>query len=77
MPTLAEVVARNVQALRRERGLRQSDLAKLAGISEIYVASIEQGWKVPALGTLEGLAKGLGLDPGELAEPELARRPLQ
>jgi transcriptional regulator with XRE-family HTH domain len=56
-------------ALRRARGLSQSDLARLSGLSPGTVNRIERGRIVrPHRVTLAVLAATLGCDPGELLE---------
>jgi transcriptional regulator with XRE-family HTH domain len=57
-----------LKALRKKRGLTQGELAKSAGISQIYVAKIEAGDKIPSLPTLEKLAKVLKVKVGKLLE---------
>ena len=53
-----------VQRLRQDRNMTQAELAKRAGIHKIYLAKIEGGTKVPAIPTLERIAKALGLRLG-------------
>lgn len=36
-----------IEQARRARGLRQADLARLAGVSRSYICFIEQGWRPP------------------------------
>ncbi len=57
-----------LKGLRKQRGLTQGALAKAAGISQIYVAKIEAGDKIPSIPTLEKLAKALKVKVAELLE---------
>jgi transcriptional regulator with XRE-family HTH domain len=57
-----------LKGLRKQRGLTQGALAKAAGISQIYVAKIEAGDKIPSIPTLVKLAKVLKVTVGELLE---------
>jgi transcriptional regulator with XRE-family HTH domain len=53
--------------LRWRAGLSRDQLAKLSGVSEHLVQSLEQGRTAnPSLRTLRGLAQGLGVTVGEL-----------
>lgn len=63
----AAVLARNVRALRRMKGLTQNELALLARVSRPTVANIE-GRKYLSTRTsvVESLASALGVSSGEL-----------
>ncbi|MBO9520635.1 MAG: helix-turn-helix domain-containing protein [Nocardioidaceae bacterium] len=52
---------------RRRAGLRRSEVAELAGISEGYYASIEQGRSIPSAAVVEVLVNVLRFDPDERA----------
>jgi transcriptional regulator with XRE-family HTH domain len=74
---LADIVARNIQLVRRQQKLSQQALAKKARISVSYVSMLERGMRVPPLDTLEVIAKALGVAPlylcQELSAPKSAR----
>ena len=51
-----------LRSLRRERGIKQQDLAAQAGISRSYLCDIERGRvSNPSLPVLDGLAASLGI----------------
>jgi transcriptional regulator with XRE-family HTH domain len=64
-PTSREVGAR-IRARRIEKDLSQEALAKKAALSREHVARLEAGLYEPTLGTLERLARALGLSLPEL-----------
>ena len=51
---------------RKEKGLSQEDLAFRAGIRRSYMGVIERGEKSPSIDTIAKVAKGLGVNIGEL-----------
>jgi transcriptional regulator with XRE-family HTH domain len=50
-----------IQALRKERGLKQQDLAKAAGVSVAQVSNVESGQFWPSVQTLIAFAEKLGV----------------
>ncbi|MGN6664149.1 MAG: helix-turn-helix domain-containing protein [Solirubrobacterales bacterium] len=62
-------LGRVVNAIRRERGLTQEELAERAGLGESDVGGIESGRRNPTWGAVRKLSHGLGL-----SLPELIRR---
>ncbi|WP_298937707.1 helix-turn-helix domain-containing protein [uncultured Ruegeria sp.] len=48
-----------IRSLRKARGLNQTDLAKLSGISTVTISQIENDLTNPAIGTIETLAEAL------------------
>jgi transcriptional regulator with XRE-family HTH domain len=61
--------ARRLALLRWRAGLGRDELAKVSGVSEHLIASLEQGRvRDPKLRTLLRLARGLGVTVGELVE---------
>ena len=60
-------MARRVKSLRYDKGWRQSDLARKAGVSKAVVARIEQGRGCPGLDTASDLADALGCTLDRLA----------
>jgi transcriptional regulator with XRE-family HTH domain len=59
-------VAKNVKALRLERGYTQEELSELAGIDRNYTGMIERRERSPTVDTLEKIAKALEIDPAKL-----------
>ncbi|MCF7989015.1 MAG: helix-turn-helix domain-containing protein [Thiohalocapsa sp.] len=63
-------IARRVRALRKARGLSQTELGVRAGISQSYVGKLEQdGGCNMTLETLEAVARALGVTVLELQLP--------
>lgn len=62
------ILAKNVQRLRRERGLTQEMLAFEAGIHRTYVPGIEAGQRNPSIVIVAKLADTLKVKPGSLLE---------
>jgi putative transcriptional regulator len=54
-------IGRSVRLARKEAGLKQSDLADLAGVSERTVRAIETGSGNPTLAAVVSVANVLGL----------------
>jgi transcriptional regulator with XRE-family HTH domain len=57
-----------VRRLRKKRGMSQQGLAQRAGLSREYVARLETGQHNPSLGTLQKIAKALGVPVTALLE---------
>lgn len=55
-----------VGRLRVARNLSQEKLAQLSGLHATTISDVERGKTGVTLDTLEALARGLGLEPGEL-----------
>ena len=64
--SLRTVLAENVRAARESRGWSQEQLAEKAGLSQVYISQIETAKTAASVDTLEKLAGGLSLEPGEL-----------
>lgn len=59
-------VGRQIRALREEAGLSQDALASAAGLSRVFVGSIERGEHAATVDTLGKLARALAVEPHEL-----------
>ncbi|MBK1732775.1 helix-turn-helix domain-containing protein [Thiococcus pfennigii] len=69
MKAIRRVVAGNIHALRRQRGLTQIQLAEAAGIAQTYVGQIERDGRNVTLDVLEAIAVALGVAASELVTP--------
>ncbi len=65
-PAAAQLVAEALTRLRREHGLAQSELARLAGVSQSAVSQAERGQHSLSLDTVLRLAANLGTSLDEL-----------
>jgi len=67
-PSARAVLARNLRAARRAKGLSQDDLARVSGVSQPDISDIERGdpGVNPTLDRLEKLAAALDTVPGAL-----------
>lgn len=63
---MRKVLAQNVRASRKEKGLSQEQLAFEAEIDRTYVSQIERSVINPSLLVLHKLAKALGVNTVEL-----------
>lgn len=59
-------VGLNVQALRREAGYSQEELAARADMHQTYLSGVERGVRNPSVEVLERIAKALRVDIAEL-----------
>jgi len=63
---LTEILAENLRAFRRSKGLSQEELADMCDLHRTYVGSVERGERNVTLSTLETLATALGVSVPEL-----------
>jgi len=56
-------VGRVIHLMRKEKGMRQSELALLTGLKQPNLSRIENGLVAPRHSTLERIAKAMGVDP--------------
>jgi transcriptional regulator with XRE-family HTH domain len=56
-----QTVARKLKQIRQDKGLKQSDVAKKAGISTNYYARVERADVKPSLEVFEDIIKALGV----------------
>jgi transcriptional regulator with XRE-family HTH domain len=61
-----EVLARNLRALRAQRGWSQEDLALESDLHRTFVAHVERGARNISLDNIEKLAVALGVPPHRL-----------
>ena len=63
---LTHVLAANIRAYRKHRGISQEQLADRCDLHRTYVGSVERGERNVTLSTLEILATALGVSVPEL-----------
>lgn len=63
---LRKEVGRNLQGIRKKRGLKQIELAVDAGINPSYYSKIERGEANPSLEKLYRIIKALGVGSSEI-----------
>ncbi len=63
---LAEKVGSRLRALRLERGLSVSEVARVSGLSKGHLANVERGFAQATVGTLVAAARALGVAPSML-----------
>lgn len=63
---LKDLLAINLNRVRRQRKLTQEDLAELSGLSTRYVGAIERADVSPSVTVLGRLADALEVDPAVL-----------
>ncbi|MGC9369289.1 MAG: helix-turn-helix domain-containing protein [Paracoccaceae bacterium] len=62
-------VSRNIQRIRREKGLSQEEVAHRADIHQTYLSGVETGKRNPSILVVERIAKALGVDVSEIFKP--------
>lgn len=62
-------LAKNLRALRAERGFSQEKLAELSGLHRTYVSSVEREERNISIDNLERLARALGTPLAVLVSP--------
>ena len=66
-------IGNRVRGLREEQGLSLRELARRADMTATGVSLVEQGQTNPSSDTLMKLARGLGVQPGDLFPKAIAR----
>jgi len=56
----------NLRVIRVNKGITQSELAKMVNVDKSFVSNIENGKNNPTLSTITSLAKALGVSANEL-----------
>ena len=62
LPAIHRYIGRIVHLIRREKGMRQSELALLTGLKQPNLSRIENGLVSPRHNTLEKIARALGVE---------------
>jgi len=52
-------IGNRFRALRKEKELSQNDIEKRSGLRRCYISRVENGYTIPAVGTLERMARAL------------------
>jgi transcriptional regulator with XRE-family HTH domain len=60
-------LGRAINAIRKERGLRQEDLAERASLHESYISVLESGQRNPTWSAVRRISDGLEVPLSELA----------
>jgi len=55
------VIGERLKALREYKNLSQGDIEKRTGLLRVYISRVENGHTVPAIETLEKLARAMGV----------------
>jgi transcriptional regulator with XRE-family HTH domain len=63
-------IGNRIKAIRKERGITQTDLALKAGMSRTYLADIEGNRYTPSLNILKVIADALNLRISDIIEEE-------
>lgn len=58
-----------IEFARRQRGMRQTELARVANVRQQFISQIERGEGIPPKDQRERLALALGVDPALLLKP--------
>jgi transcriptional regulator with XRE-family HTH domain len=67
-----------VRRRRRALNLSLEALAERAGLTSNYIGTIELGHRDPSLSSIEAIARGLGIPPGELFDlPHLSPKAIE
>jgi transcriptional regulator with XRE-family HTH domain len=61
-------LGKNLRAAREKRELTQEQLSERSGVQAGEISRIETGKRDPQISTLLKLAKGLGVEPGQLVD---------
>jgi transcriptional regulator with XRE-family HTH domain len=61
MPSLAESFVENLKFQRAKKKMSQEELGRKANLSTSYISMLERGQRSPPFGTVETIAKALGL----------------
>lgn len=65
-PGIRRILAGNIRAFRRIKGVSQEDLAHICSLHRTYVGSVERGERNVTLSTLEVIAAALGVSVSKL-----------
>jgi transcriptional regulator with XRE-family HTH domain len=60
------VIADRLRAIREQKNMSQGDIEKRTGLLRCYISRVENGHTVPAIETLEKMARAMGVPMYEL-----------
>lgn len=63
---MRKLVGRNVERLRRAKGMTQEQLAERSGFSQQYISGLENGQRNPTVVTLYEIACAIDVSPVDL-----------
>ncbi len=66
MKNLNSVIGNNVRIKREAQGISQEELAFRANVHRAYIGQVERAERNLTVSSLEKIAKGLGIEVGEL-----------
>lgn len=66
---MRRLVGRNLERVRRQKGLTQEQLAELSGFSQQYLSRLEGGKANPTIVTVHEIATSMGLSHLDLLQP--------
>lgn len=67
---MRRLVGRNLERIRRARGLTQEQLEARSGFSQQYLSGLERGRRNPTVVTVYELAQALGVSHLDLLQPD-------
>jgi transcriptional regulator with XRE-family HTH domain len=70
-------IGRRITSLREEKELSQGDIEKRTGLLRCYISRVENGHTVPAIETLEKIARALEMPLYQLMMTARTRQPYQ
>lgn len=68
-------IAENIKKIRLEHGLSQTELGKIAGVSDKAVSTWELGTKIPRMGAVEKMANYFGIPKSAIVDDAPAATP--
>lgn len=71
---LVKTVGNNIRHYRKEKNMRQEDLARKIGVSENYIGMIERSEKTPSLETFISIMNALDVSADMLLLDQMAKK---
>ena len=70
---VTQILADNIRAFRRDKGISQEELADMCELHRTYIGSVERGERNVTLSTLEVLASALGVSVPKLLTKRVSK----